>query len=137
MLYEDAPQELRSRLWMALLADPSLTGFLQHERARPPPAPQLPAARAGAPPPGPPGYLQHERARTSPPPGTGECRAQDAAGAGACAKRAELCLAKLRSFSFTYSKLQLDLRCHLVLHCLCIWYFTLHCELAVSEDSEC
>ena len=37
VLYEDAPQELRSRLWMALLADPSLTGNLQAERvsARP------------------------------------------------------------------------------------------------------
>ena len=32
VLYEDAPQELRSRLWMALLADPSLTGNLQAER---------------------------------------------------------------------------------------------------------
>lgn len=35
VLYEDAPQELRSRLWMALLADPSLTGTLQAERACP------------------------------------------------------------------------------------------------------
>eukprot|EP00884_Botryococcus_braunii_P004172 jgi/Botrbrau1/13756/Bobra.0056s0013.2 len=32
VLYEDAPQELRSRMWMALLNDPNLTGFLSEER---------------------------------------------------------------------------------------------------------
>lgn len=35
VLYEDAPQELRSRMWMALLNDPNLTGYLSEERVRP------------------------------------------------------------------------------------------------------
>lgn len=32
MLCEDAPQELRSRMWMALLADPTLCGNLMDEK---------------------------------------------------------------------------------------------------------
>lgn len=32
MLCEDAPQELRSRMWMALLEDPTLTGNLLEEK---------------------------------------------------------------------------------------------------------
>ncbi|KAK9818215.1 hypothetical protein WJX72_008962 [[Myrmecia] bisecta] len=32
VLYEDAPQELRSRLWLALLENPSLTGNLHEQR---------------------------------------------------------------------------------------------------------
>lgn len=35
VLYEDAPQELRSRMWMALLNDPNLTGYLSEERVGP------------------------------------------------------------------------------------------------------
>ena len=35
-LCEEAPQELRSRMWMALLADPSLCGNLLEEKARSP-----------------------------------------------------------------------------------------------------
>ena len=35
LLCEDAPQELRSRMWMALLADATLRGNLLDEKASP------------------------------------------------------------------------------------------------------
>lgn len=35
LLCEDAPQELRSRMWMALLADATLCGNLLDEKASP------------------------------------------------------------------------------------------------------
>ena len=41
-LCEEAPQELRSRMWMAMLADPSLCGSLLEEKASF--APSLPPA---------------------------------------------------------------------------------------------
>lgn len=34
-LWEDAPQELRSRLWIALLSNPHLIGNLVEEKVRP------------------------------------------------------------------------------------------------------